>query len=242
MSQTPNTHRSSLLIALALLTSGCITSPPSEYGETPLAKKTKLKSCPGGLVDDTEDNDSQILKNEGRDGYWFTFKDPEGTTVEPSGDFVMTEGGPGRAQGLPADSKYAARAKGKVAESGKSVYVGFGFALTSPKTPYDASKYKGVSFWMKGPGKVRFKTPDVNTDPVGDRCDDCYNDFGVDLHVSEEWTRYTVPFDRLAQQPGWGDPAPTVASDALFAVQWQFDTLGAEFDLWVDNVEFVGCE
>jgi len=217
------------------LVGGCITSPTWKYGETAEAKETKLESCPNGLIDDGEDANNQVLKVEGRDGYWFTFADNEGTTVEPKGDFRMTPGG-------PPGSKYAARMTGKVAPAGKSLYVGMGFALRSPKRPYDASKYQGVSFWAKGPGRVRFKTPDVNTTPEGDRCDDCYNDFGVDLVLQDKWLRYTVPFERLSQQPGWGDPAPEVAKDMLFAIQWQFSAADTEFDIWIDNVEFVGCE
>ena len=74
-------------------------------------------------------------------------------------------------------------------------------SLLNPKGKYDASKYKGISFWAKGPGKVRFKTPDVNTAPEGDKCSDCYNDFGVDLYIAEQWQRYTIPFDRMPSSP-----------------------------------------
>jgi endoglucanase len=218
-----------------LLVGGCITAPTWEYGDTADAKEAKLAPCPQGLIDDAEDGDSQINKTEGRDGYWFTFADTEGSTVEPKGDFVMAEGG-------PPGSTRAARVTGRVAASGKSLYVGLGFALRSPKSPYDASKYQGISFWAKGPGRIRYKAPDINTAPEGDRCDDCYNDFGVDLVLQDEWIRYTVPFDRMSQQPGWGDPAPTVASDALFAIQWQYSTPDTEFGIWIDNVEFVGCQ
>jgi len=224
-----------VLTGPGLLLAGCITSPPGAYGDTPSALETKLEPCPNGLLDDGEDNNSQIIVQEGRDGYWFTFADPEGSTIEPRGDFVMAEGG-------PPGSKHAARMKGRIADKGKSLYVGMGFSLTNPKSPYDASRAKGISFWAKGPGKVRYKTPDINTIPEGDRCSDCYNDFGVDLYLTDQWQRFTVPFDKMSQQPGWGDPAPEVAKDSLFAVQWQFGTPGTEYDIWVDNIELVGCE
>ena len=169
-----------LLSAPCLALAGCITSPPGAYGATAEAREMKLKSCPGGLLDDCEDNDNQIIETEGRGGYWFTFADEEGSTIDPRGDFVMTTGG---AQG----SKHSARMRGTMASAGESLYVGMGFSLTNPKGPYDASKYQGVSFWAKGPGKVRFKTPDINTIPEGDRCKDCYNDFGVDLYLTAEY-------------------------------------------------------
>jgi endoglucanase len=221
--------------ALVLCTSACITSSPWEYGPTAEIRQTKLGPCPSGLLDDAEDGDSQIAKSAGRDGYWFTFVDEWGTTVEPKGEFKMSPGG-------PPGSKHAARASGTTAKSGDSIYVGLGFALTNPKTPYNASQAKGIRFWAKGPGRVRFKTPDVNTTPEGDRCTDCYNDFGVDIYLSPDWQSYTVPFEKMAQQPGWGDRAPSVSSDQLFAVQWQFSKPGTNFEIWIDNVELVGCE
>jgi endoglucanase len=130
---------------------------------------------------------------------------------------------------------------GKMARSGKSVYVVLGFAFLNPKGNYDGSKYRGISFWAKGPGKVRFQVPDVDTDPGGDKCSDCYNHFGVDLFLTDQWTRYTIPFERMAMQSGWGDPAPEVNKKGLFGVQWQFNTPGADYDVWIDDIQFVGC-
>jgi endoglucanase len=217
------------------LASGCITSPTGAHGATAEAKAAALGSCPQGVLDDGEDGNGQVKKQENRDGYWFTIADPDGSTITPKGEFTMSEGGrPG--------SRFAARMHGRIAERGESLYAGMGLAFTNPKTPYDASKYKGVRFWAKGPARVRLKLPDVNTAPEGDRCSDCYNDFGVDLYLSESWERYTVPFDELNQQPGWGDPAPAVASNGIFAVQWQFSNPGAAYDVWIDDVELVGCE
>jgi endoglucanase len=185
-------------------------------------------------LDDGEDNDNQIKKLGGRDGYWFSFADTWGTTIEPKGQFSFAPGG---ANG----TKLAAHIKGRTASSGESIYAGMGFAFTNPKTPYNAGEAKGIRFWAKGPGRIRFKTPDVNTAPEGDRCTDCYNDFGVDIVLQNEWMRYTVPFDKLAQQPGWGDRAPEVSKDKLFAIQWQFSKPGTDYDIWIDEIEFVGC-
>ncbi len=233
-------HSPWLLLPLAI-SSGCITSSPAEYGATPAAKKLDLAVCENGLLDDGEDNNGQIVKVDGRDGYWFTFGDTVGTKFTPKGPFEMSPGGRPSGGGLP-ESKYSARVKGKMAVSGKSIYAGVGFALANPKSGFDLSHAKGIQFWAKGPGKVRFKTPDINTDPAGDRCEDCYNDFGVDIYLSDKWERYTVPFMEMQQQPGWGDRAPHVATGAIYAVQWQFTTPGAEFDLAFDDVFLVGCE
>ncbi len=217
------------------LVPGCITSPTYEYGPTAEAKKTTMPACRDGLLDDLEDGDGQAAKINGRDGYWFTFVDQDGSTIEPRGEYKPSPGG---ANG----SKFAGHAWGTMTPKSNSPYAGVGFALTNPKTPYDFKTAKGIQFWAKGPGRVRFKTPDVNTTPEGDRCSDCYNDFGVDITLQDSWQRYTVPFEKMAQQPGWGDRAPSVDSHHVFAVQWQFSTLGATYDIWFDDIVLVGCE
>jgi len=229
------TGRLLLSAALSLALVGCITSAPWEYGATAEIRDTVLGPCPNGLLEDAEDGDNQIVKSGGRDGYWFTSVDEWGTTVEPKGEFKMSPGG-------PPGSKNAAHAHGVTAKAGESIYVVLGFAFTNPKTPFDARPAEGIRFWAKGPGRIRFKTPDVNTAPEGDRCNDCYNDFGVDIYLSDDWQRYTVPFKKLAQQSGWGDRAPAVSRDQLFAVQWQFSKPGSSYDIWIDNVELVGCQ
>ncbi len=233
--QTTHALSTLCITTLCTLATGCITSRTGAYLNADEAAAEKLGSCPDGLIEDMNDGDTQIIKIDGRSGYWFTFKDPEGSTITPQ-DKLLVPGG------HDANSKNYAKGSGKMATTGPAIYAGLGFNLTDPKSPYDASKYKGIAFWAKGPGTIRFKTPDINTEPSGDRCTDCYNDFGVDIYLSKEWTRYTVPFEKMTQQPGWGDPAPGVASDAIFAIQWQYSTKGAEYELSIGDVEFVGCD
>jgi endoglucanase len=216
----------------------CITSRTGPYAAADCARMLQLASCPNAVVEDAEDANNQILKLEGRGGYWFTFKDDEGSTIEPAGNgFKPTVGG---ANG----SHYAALVSGKLAPTGYSVYAGVGFSIDANGKTYDASKYRGISFMarMNDTAIIRFKTPDVNTKPEGGRCKDCYNDFGVDLEVTSQWAKYTILFSQLEQQRGWGDPAPGVAADALFAVQWQLGKKDLAYELWIDDVQFVGCQ
>ena len=69
-----------------------------------------------------------------------------------------------------------------------------GMNFIDPKGQYDASKYAGIPFWAKkGPdstGKVRLKVPDVNTDPDGGVCTECFNDFGADIVLTNDWKLY----------------------------------------------------
>jgi endoglucanase len=220
----------------ALATSGCITAPNWEYGTTPEAKALDLPACgDGALIEDGEDGDSRIVVREGRGGYWFSFVDSEGSVIDPpSGPFKM--GAPGR-----DGSKHAARMRGRMAESGKSIYGGIGFQLADPSGAYDASKYSGVTFWAKGPGKVRFEMPDVHTAPAGGVCSDCYNDFGVVLALEPEWRKYTLRFAWLQQRPNWGDPFAGLQTDRIYAMEWEFGGAGRDFDISIDDIAFV-CE
>ncbi len=215
----------------ALTTVACLTTPASETGWTQRARTLSPGACSAdAVIEDMEDNDNRIGVRDGRGGYWFTSLDTEGSTIEPGGKFTMSA--PGHA------SKYAARMRGQMAPSGWSVYALMAFGLAEPKGPYDASRYAGLTFWAKGPGHIRLKVPDAYTDPGGDYCKDCYNDFGIELALTSEWERYTVPFNWLSQQPGWGDPRPEVAANALFGLQFQVGSRGRSYDVWIDDIAF----
>jgi endoglucanase len=216
-------------------------------GQTPAvggAGETLASCGADGLIDDCEDNNNQSKVVEGRGGYWYTFADEVGTTVVPEagakgGTFTMSPGGVN-------GSKYAANVRGQVGH-GQVVFGAMGVNLVDPKNPYDASQYKGVAFWAKkGPGsygKVRFKVPDISTDGDGGICTDCFNDFGAEITLSESWQHFVFTWRKLRQLPDWGAPKPkAIKPDKLFGLQWQINKPGAVIDMWVDDVEFVGCE
>jgi endoglucanase len=229
-----------LLLALAGVAPGCVAPPSAGAGAGSPSAPTNAKSCgPEGVVDDGEDGNNQVSDNGGRGGYWYTFLDKVGSSIEPKpeaqgGKFAMTKGG--------HQSQSATNAKGKVG-TGEIVYAGVGFNFLDPKSPYDASKYEGVSFWAKrGPGstgKVRLKVPDDKTDPDGKVCSACFNDFGKDLSLTEEWTKFTIPWAEMRQLSGWGAPhPPRINEKKIFGMQWQINQPGAAFDIWIDDVEF----
>ena len=201
-----------------------------------------MKSCgPDGIIDDGEDGNNQVNDSGGRAGYWYTFLDKVGSSISPKpegqgGKFAMV-------QGSGHSSQFGVSAKGKVA-AGDIVYSGVGFNFLDPKKPYDASKYEGVSFWAKrgssSTGKVRLKVPDDSTDPEGKICSACFNDFGKDLSLTEEWTKYTISFADMRQLSGWGAPhPPRINAQKLYGMQWQVNQPGAAFDIAIDDIEFV---
>lgn len=232
----------SLCTAALLGAVGCI--PKLDPTSAEAAQSAEGKACgASGMIDDCEDNNAQVIVQGGRTGYWYTFTDGAGSTVTPipgdqGGTFEMTPGG---ANG----TLYAAHVKGVVGNA-EDPFVGVGFNFVDPKGPYDASQYQGITFYAKsGPAqanKVRFKTPDIDTDPDGHVCSECYNDFARDIELTPNWTRYTIPFSRVKQLETWGDPiVDEVDKSKLFSVQFHVKEPGATFDLWIDQVQFTGC-
>ncbi|MFZ5890969.1 MAG: hypothetical protein ACOY0T_07955 [Myxococcota bacterium] len=231
-------------IALAFTANACIAPPPQgKPGEAnPQATEDSLKTCDAnGLIDDAEDNNNQLATVGERGGYWYTFVDKAGSTVTPTagdqgGTFTMQEGG---ANG----SRYAANVKGKIG-TGETVYAAMAFNFVDPKGEYDASRYAGITFFAKhaqgSTAKLRVKVPDVQTDPAGKRCSECFNDFGFDLDLSPDWTRYVLPFSKMRQMEGWGAPRPShIDPSQIYGVQFQVNQKGADYDISVDDIAFV---
>jgi endoglucanase len=221
---------------------GAGNSGVAQAGPPPGPATVPDKDCPADFViDDAEDNNNQVKQAGGRNGYWYTYADKQGTTISPPAHtkFLMSQGG-------AKDSKYSAHMLGKISANGDPLFGGMGFSFTDPKGPYDASKYTGISFWAKvGPGStktLRLKVPDVNTDPDGKVCKECFNDFGADLTLTDQWKKYTLPFASLKQMKDWGDPNPaSINKSKLYGMQWQVNDSGASYDIWIDEVQFTGC-
>jgi len=232
------------------LFAGCIAPPAGSNtpGAAPgsaasLGGASSFKDCgPSGMIDDGEDGNNQNLPLENRGGYWYTFIDKTGaTTVTPmageqGGTFAMTEGG---ANG----SKFAANFKGKIG-TGAIVFSGMGVNFVDPKDKYDASKYAGIAFFAKrgqdSTGKVRLKVPDMNTDPDGAVCTECFNDFGGELNLTPEWKKYVFPFKKMTQEPDWGAPRkPHIVPSTIYGVQFQVKVPNASYDIWVDDLQFL---
>jgi endoglucanase len=223
------------LAALVASTGGCLTPPAAG------AKGAALKECgPTGQIDDFEDNNNQNMVVDNRGGYWYTFVDKAGSTVWPEageagGTFTPSEGG--------YNSKYGAMVKGKIGTAA-IVFGALGMNFQDPKAMYDASKYEGITFFAKrgasSTGKVRLKVPDKNTDPEGGVCSECFNDFGVDLNLTDQWQRFVLLFHDMKQMEGWGAPRKAhIDPSTVFGLQWQVNVQGADYEIWVDNLGFI---
>jgi hypothetical protein len=222
-----------------------VPPPPAPVAVAPAAApaSSALSACPGGmqatptgLFDDFEDGTSQVAVLEGRAGYWWVAKAEHATITLPVPEFRTADGG-------PTGSTRAAHFTGKTDTQdqwGASLganFLGGGF--------YDASKYAGVSFKIKGTPKgfVRFKLHDVNTHPDGGICgNQCWNGFGKTLELTGDWQSIELSFAELRQIEGWGAPRPpSVTPSKVKNFEWAVDQ-GETFDFWVDDVRLLSCK
>lgn len=231
-----------LVVSVLVACSHSEPPPAAAGGGTAGGQTAAVKDCPPEyMIDDCEDANNQVKVQKGRNGYWYTFVDKVGSTISPPTNhtFIMSKGGVN-------GSAIAARFLGKISASGDPLYAGMGFNLTDPKGQFDASAFTGISFYAKvGSGSVkavRLKIPDVNTDPDGKVCTECFNDFGVDLELTDQWKKFTIPFTQMSQMDGWGSPQKDhIDKTKLYGMQWQVNKPGASYDIWVSDVQFTGC-
>ena len=131
--------------SLALL--GC--PPPVTDPSSPEAARCGLEA----MIENAEDTNNQVMVQDGRSGYIYTYVDREGSTIAPTageqgGVFEVSPRG-------PSGSGHALRMHGSIGKA-SIVYAGMGLNFVDPKGPYDASKYKGITFWAK---KTRERWP-----------------------------------------------------------------------------------
>lgn len=194
------------------------------------------------VIEDGEDNNNQVTVKDGRNGYIYSFSDTNGTKVTPELGATFTQT-PGGAQG----SAYAACAKGTTALAAIA-YAGLGFNLTDPDGPTDLSKHDGIAFRVRrgsdSTQRIRLKVPDVATKPEGGVCTDkCFNDFGADVVMTEEWQQFFIPFSEMKQMAGWGAPRPpAIEKTKIYSLQFQVLEKNKNFDICVDDIAFIKCD
>jgi hypothetical protein len=259
----PLTHRpltsqtlAGMFALSAAFLAGCGTTKTCPCMDTALAagaigKPAELAGCSGkavpaqdGLVDDFEHENTQIVKLDGRDGYWWTNADKEGAKfTDPPGG-----GSPKWADSGANGSSQSLHVAGSTAKGSDQAYgVEVGTNLISTKgSLYDGSKYVGVSFMAKvgakSVKKVRFNMGDVNTHPDAGTCKNCWNHFCKEVELTTDWKEYQVSFKEMQQRAGWGEPRPkSITPKELYTLTFAFEGSGGEFELFVDDIQFLEC-
>ena len=192
------------------------------------------------LIDDLDDGNAAIPEISGRRGSWSdVLIDTNGASIvpDPSVPFFVTDTG-------DVCRKFAVYVHG-LTSIDPGAGANFGFSLGGP---YDASAYTGLSFWAKIDAgtnpPVRVTFPNGDTDPRGAVCSTstsdstmaCWSHFGRRLTLTTTWTKYTIPFSSLTQDP-WGYQASQFNPSTLFSITFAISDTDT-FAIWVDSVAF----
>ncbi|HEU4583115.1 MAG TPA: hypothetical protein VFS67_32870 [Polyangiaceae bacterium] len=182
------------------------------------------------LIDDFEDGDSLLLPNEGRTGSWHAGHDGTGflTTLDPPAPELGGVDDVGSALHLSG---------GGFTEWGANLNL----ELRGGAFPYDASAYRGISFWARGSGtrlRVIFMQQNLAPDHPCSTCDPTSNQCGLlystELEINEAWNKYTVDWTSLTPPTVIDTP---FAPDQLMTIQFEVPAAAA-VDLWLDDVSF----
>jgi hypothetical protein len=197
------------------------------------------------LVSGFESQCNGVEPVAGRDGVWFVYATGSSMTdPSPNEPFRVACDG-------AAGSCYAGCIRGSLSGSGYPT-AGIGFTPVKDYKAYDASRYRGIAFWLyvdsvPPSASFRFQVPLVaDQDPAyGGSCTTgCFNTYMFLLPLNASgWMRYQIDFAQLAQQPGWGTPEPWDPTTVL-SVQWvvssPYDTIPDwPFFYCVDEVSFI---
>ena len=203
-------------------------------------------------LDDMEDGNAMILGRDGRQGEWYTYHDTTSGTLNPDMGTVPTmETIPGRRCGT---STRAMRVTGSGftdwgAGFGFDMRYGPGDAGVSMQLPYDASRFRGFTFWGRigdtSISTIRVGIGDRWSRPDGGVCttiptlgpNACYDTFGASFTLTTVWQRFSIDFGQL-QQRSFGLPRPGLDTTAVMTFEIAIPPAAPVFDIWIDDVAF----
>jgi hypothetical protein len=190
------------------------------------------------VIDNLEDSNNVIPLIDGRTGNWYQYSDQ---TATPTLTIAAIPGKRG------PNSLVAVHTTG----SGFMTWgSGIGVDLNSSsgtKQPWDASAYRGVTFWGRAEATVSVTNtyPDGNTDPSGGVCNAlpapdgvCDHHWNVGISLTPTWKRYTVLFADLVLEPGTVPPPTAPDPSRLVSIQFRVQP-GTTYDFWIDDLAFL---
>jgi hypothetical protein len=200
-----------------------------------------VSSCSNPLViDDFEDGDLAGCSRTGWTSGWWMSTDGYGVSVPTDKAGLPVVITPSR-----TESCRGLHLQGSGFTSWGAV---IGLTMNNPDETVpravDISGYTGVSFWMRGSGRVSLQVATVNRQVesaggtcVGDwpTCQDFFKSTLITL--TSTWSQYPFRFDSLA--PSQSPSVKMTAADLKQALTLQFsEEKNVDFDVWLDEVAF----
>lgn len=208
--------------------------------------------APTLLVDDLEDGDEWSLPLPGGRARWRIFNDATPGSAQypdcprPTEELIELDGG--------VTSERAMRTSGCGFRSwGAGIELSFRSGPPDCASPFDASGYDGIEFWIdilgsNETGPVTFQLNTTRTVPVGDggNCTQgCYGNSFRDnpRSYTNGWTKVRIPFYELRQRAG---PFSLLDPATILSLSWVTEGNAGpipsdgsfSFDFAVDNVRF----
>jgi hypothetical protein len=206
-------------------------APPGALQPGSPANDPCLTAAPGigsePSIDDFEDGDDAIRPLEGRAGFWRWAREIDAPGTAPALIPIP------RPEATRA-SRLALHVKGgQLVDWGATVEFDFRPAC------YDASKYVGVSFQARGPGRIYFAPRERSVIPIaeGGSCEvDCYNPHVAKIELESAWRSYQVRWSEVRQR-GIGKPA--LDTHHLHSLAFLIRAEDTPYDVWLDDVRFL---
>ena len=204
------------------------------------AATTAVEPCTP-LIDDMEDGTGHIRRCANRQGVWYAFTAPDVSgSIWPE---VTTPGVPietSAIEGGRNDSRRAIHAYGLSDRSGWLAGIGIDLAFDGVTyRTFDASAYKGVTFWIRGSVssaclEFRISTPSTTLAKYGGTCDsEPCRPHSRYLMLQKDWQQITVPFAEITRTEG--DP---LKPSQITNMQFYCEFGCTSFDIWVDDIAF----
>jgi hypothetical protein len=214
----------------------CAAMIPAGMGTTP-------------LIEDFEDGDVSILKNESRTGGWrFDTDRTAGGIVTPDPLVTAAPDGLNTTKGA-----LHIKADGFTSLWGVSIFAFLNELPDDAAMPwkayscgYNASAYDGIYFWAKAVGnsvgkKVMFNVQTrqvIPGDQGGDgTCTTCFDAHFVMITLTGEWAQYSAQWKDL-KQGTFGVPKAPFDPSQIGRVAFNVGNLDMPGDIWLDQVGF----
>jgi hypothetical protein len=210
---------------------------PEEPDTGPCAKAAPASETK--LIEDFEDTDNQLFKAFQREGWWYVAVDETSGTVTPTvGEFKATALPEGEAT---VENRYALYGK---ADGFNDWGVVWGTTLRwvddGLQCPFNASKFVGLKFRVKGTGQLHLKIGNPKTVPAefeGKCKERCWDTHGQRIPLTAQWQPHVVRFDKL-QQGGWGSEA-AFDPERWINLNFSVDGKNLPVEFWLDDIEFI---
>jgi hypothetical protein len=179
------------------------------------------------LIDDFEDGDDELRPLEGRVGFWRWAREIDAPGTAPA-LIPVPRSDATRANRLALHVK-----GGQLVDWGATVEFDFRPAC------YDASKYVGVSFQARGPGRIYLAPRERSVIPIaeGGSCEvDCHNPHVIKIELEPAWRTYQVRWTELRQR-GIGKPA--LDASRLHSLAFLIRPEDTPYDVWLDDLRFL---